>query len=75
MKANTLKFITAYQTIDLVVSQEVYGKVARIAKEKEAAKLETVISTCGAKVTEEEFELISADLCCTWEDFQNCYIN
>ena len=75
MKANTQKFITAYQTIDSVINTEVIGKIARVANEREVKKLQSIINTCGAKISEQEFEFIASEMCCDWEDFLNTYIN
>ena len=73
MKANTKKFIEAYQSIDTVTEAEAIGKVARLKKEKEVARLEKIIKTTGAKVDQIEFQYIASELCCEWEDFENSY--
>jgi hypothetical protein len=74
MKANTKKFIEAYQLIDSVTESEAIGKVERIKKEKEIKNINKIIKTTSAKINEEEFKYIASELCCEWEDFKNSYI-
>jgi len=73
MRANTKKFITAYQTIDDVTNTEVIGRTKRLVKEKEVKRLQKILDTCGSKITEEEFTFIASEMCCEWEDFTDTY--
>ena len=74
MKANTKKFLNTYNQIAEVENTEVIGRLERLAHEKLTNKLNADLLKFASKVTEEEFEFCS-DLCCTWEDFTDCYIN
>jgi hypothetical protein len=74
MKANTQKFLTTYSQIGAVENREVIGRTERLAHEKLLNKLNSDLMKFGSKITEEEFDFCG-DLCCTWEDFVNCYIN
>ena len=73
MKANTKKFIEAYQLIDSITEAEAIGKVERIKKEKEIERLKKIIKITSAKINQEEFKYIAPELCCEWEDFENSY--
>jgi len=72
MTANTKKFLNTYNQIALVENQEVIGKSERIAHEKEMKRLNSDLTKFASKVTETEFDFLS-DLCCTWEEFVDCY--
>lgn len=74
MKTNTQKFLNTYHQMGEVENREVIGKTERLAHEKLMSKLNLNLMKFGSKITEEEFEFCG-DLCCTWEDFVNCYIN
>lgn len=72
MKSNTKKFLDTYRRIGEVENLEVIGRAERLAHEKLLNKLNSDLKKFGSKITEKEFEFCG-DLCCSWEDFKNCY--
>ena len=72
MKSNTQKFLNTYNQIAEIENVEVIGKTERLAHEKLMNKLNLDLLKFASKITEQEF-IFCGDLCCTWEDFFECY--
>jgi recombinational DNA repair ATPase RecF len=75
MKANTQKFLNTYNKISEVENMEVDTKREMLNQEKMLKTLNSQLYKYGSKITESEFEHVCSELCCSWEEFQDCYIN